>query len=241
MLPFKATALVIALGLISSFSFSTANLTSNIRSLATNSTSGRISCSLCPNGSTPTYPNTTVTVPWLNQDISCADLNLLIKAQQNATAQSCQLSQLLFGSQCGCPVINITGSSCPGVCSSDGALPTHPSRILPFDLTGTYNYGISCLQAHLYSTQQLSANDTLCQFFKLMGQYCGCNNSPQSCTPCYGNTIMPDYTKKINPAGKLVSCGEYALSQYSQSIMKNGKYNSTICGNLQSAGVCVYM
>jgi hypothetical protein len=46
---------------------------------------------------------------------------------------------------------------------------------------------------------------------------------------------MPDYTKKISVSGQVVSCGNFALGQLTQS-MKNGKFNATTCASLQSSG-----
>jgi len=189
-------------------------------------------CSLCFDGSAPGQPNATVFVPLINQEVSCGILDPLLRAQLSPSDQSCQLSQLVFSTPCGCPKLNIT-SPCPGVCL-DRTFPSRPSRVLPLDLTGTGTYGITCVQAHVYA-QQLSKNDSFCQLTSMFGQFCGCNNAPTSCTPCYGNTIMPDYTKRISVSGQEISCGNYALGQLTQS-MKNGKFNSTTCTSLQSSG-----
>ena len=221
---FNAKLFIIVLGVISSVDSSFF--------AATISTTSAAQCSLCPDGSPPGNPNVVVAVPVINQDLQCSLIDPLLK-QLNSTDPFCQLAQLVLGSQCGCPKVNITGTPCPGVCL-DGSLPSHPSRILPIDLTGSGQYGITCLQAHSF-VQQLPTTDQFCQLSGMMGQFCGCSKAPSSCTPCYGNSVMPDYTKKINLAGAVLSCGNYALLQLTQS-MNSGTFNSTTCTNLQSTG-----
>ena len=184
-------------------------------------------CSLCSDGSAPTNP--TATVDYGDKtNITCAVVASFLSSQPS-TDLNCTYAQAGLASTCGCPTSSTT--KCPKICDNMAYL----NRTIP-PITGLIP-SIQCSDANLAVTV-LSATDPYCKLASAVaGQYCGCANAPPSCTPCYGNTVMANYSKTFSIMGQSISCGEWAFATAIGAISNDtGKVNETLCTAYQGAG-----
>jgi len=196
-------------------------------------------CSLCPDGKSPSNAN--LVMPPYNY--TCATIDFGLKTTVSSSNSSCAVAQASYSTPCGCPSSNIntttnattnsTPALCAGLCSS-GKVLTNPTRLLPpIPMLGGAT--LNCATADALFKGIPAASD-YCKTTPIIGgEYCGCPNPPPSCTPCYNNSIMPNFSTPI--PGLSMTCGDLALATAIKPISNaTGQVNQTECSAYQLLG-----
>jgi len=175
-------------------------------------------CSLCTNGAPVGNPNDFV--PELN-DVTCSKLDSFLRKNIQASDLSCEAIQQELSLGCGC---------CPGICPK-GEKMSYPNRIIPFDVNNNTIYDDTCSDLDMLVKSSPYGNEA-CYEASYASEYCGCKSYTPTCTPCYNNDVMPDYSKVLTDENGINgTCGETALD----TIM-NVASNTLECAAKQTGG-----
>jgi hypothetical protein len=119
-------------------------------------------------------------------------------------------------------------NNCSGLCDNVA----YPNRLI----TTSGSTTATCAEANTY-LKTISGTDPTCTTApSVAGTFCGCTSAPPSCTQCYGNDAIPNYSKTLDYFGTPLTCGELAYATSNTPVnFATGQVNQTLCTIYQEA------
>ena len=136
-------------------------------------------CTLCPDGSSPTIPESVIFSD-VDGSTNCRTLEALVVGTDPGECSAFHNNSIV-PTLCGCPV----ASACNGICP-DGSFPGNPDALVEledFELRSCQEYDIFLK----------NATASVCSDFQqAFAAYCGCASVPNACPSCEDGSPIPD-------------------------------------------------